>query len=151
MTQAKHDSQPSSSDLTSTLFYLYTCIRYVYLQCERTLCDPLITPMVCTEGAAHDGCANTAMAWLGGYVCEDCCDSSQCKSTLKDPPTNAEDEMPFECKPCTQKECEANTCASPSAFACLGGGATGGCAETEFHWPLSLNNICTSCCDAANC
>lgn len=125
------------------------CKDCTFLQCQRSMCDPLVAPMVCTSGAAHDGCADTALAWEASYVCDECCDKTECASTK--PTGGEEDELPFKCSACTAKQCEAHSCPDTQQYVCLAGGATGGCTNDKYHWPTSLNNICNGCCDASGC
>jgi len=125
------------------------CEACSFLECKRSMCDAKNVPMVCTKGAAKDGCADTALAWMNSYVCDTCCDISECDSAK--PPTDDKD-LPFTCKPCTFWQCRSGkACSDDSPYICLSGGGTGGCSDDPFHWPTRLNNICNSCCDATEC
>jgi hypothetical protein len=141
--------RPSAAIGVDQMTALGECKPCTFFECKRTLCPADKAPMVCTKGAAHDGCADTSAAWLASYVCDDCCDSSHC-ATTKESDTDEESGM-TKCTTCTKSECQQFNCPATSPYICLGGGATGGCSDDKWHWPSSLNNICTKCCDAESC
>jgi hypothetical protein len=125
-----------------------TCRDCTFAECKRSLCDDLV-PFICTDGAAHDGCAATASAWLGNSVCSECCDSTHCDDQK---PTEDDDSITL-CASCTVDECSAlsSKCGGADPFICLEGGGRYGCSDDKYHWPTALNGICTKCCDLESC
>lgn len=120
-------------------------------QCRSDLnrCPVYERTYVCTAGANTGGCSGTP--WhLESYICQDCCELSDCPAvSLSEIAIKENGWGDNGCPPCSPKQChEKNVCPPEGAapYLCLKGASEGGCSTRP--WALDAGD-CDSCCTVA--
>jgi hypothetical protein len=132
--------------------------------CDDTVCLSLgkcssNDPFVCTDGQAVGGCSSSPWVDSSGptSVCSQCCDLTDCDTTLNGGSGGNEDpvdEEPVEEKPkqtcplCDASICNSSLgqCQGTAPFVCTEGKAVGGCSSQPWQTP---SPDCSSCCELA--